>query len=196
MTSQEKKDLIQYINQSTNANTMFVSFDRGSQKDFVLQDFLLKQLKSGMFHYAMQKADLELGYEWYMERIIDHWFWGQLTIVHKPWNTRNGNEDLLIEKISEAEALTILLDIMHNKKSARWKNININDATDAIKSFLSYNQSESKCFYRVEPNFLYTCDDMVASGYTVLWYFEDQWNNLVLAIQTDESVDILLINGY
>ena len=96
---------------SVNSNTFWLSFDIADDESWEVSTFLIRQLKTGIFHFEMIKQDIERGWNIYSEWVLPK-VWKTPTFVQKPGNTWNGNTEIEFEEVSEERVKDLLVDLL------------------------------------------------------------------------------------
>ena len=200
--------LLDHLDKSTHSNTAWLDFPVSRSGSFDLEAFLLRQLRSGQFHFQLIKNDLERGWDRYVSKVFGK-TWETMIHLPNPGNVWNGNERLSIAPLTIEQVIARLYDLM-TKNVSEISGIGYAHAisegmsNNIIDDFLRHmqNTSHQLQFFQIEPDFLYTIDEYYASDHTHPGYFENNGKDFVLSIVLfgkegrAEDVKILMTNGY
>jgi len=193
--------LLDHLDTAANSSSFWIELGipRG---EFDLSTTLLAHLKSGSFHFQMVQADFTTGWGHYSETL-----WERTTekegVLQKPGNTWNGNENLTCESISFKTVEELLADLLagtkqHFSRSSLGTPLDQAKAEEMSKGLtemLKNNDAQVTAF-RLQTDFLHTVDEYESSGYIKLPYFETMGRDLAFAFKVEDSLYLLLTNGY
>ncbi len=201
--------LLDALDQVLNSNTAWLHFDVFETQYFELERFIVRQLRSGMFHLKLIENDLSRGWENLVSITYSKHWKDSPVILPIPGNSWNGKEQLTITEISEKKAGEYLTDLLtgddkwlpKRHKGPFLKKI---EAKKIIRDFLeplSPQPNKMVTFHLIEPDFLFSIEDYYESDYTQIGYFEQQGRDFVLAILTEDHnkdtsfLKVLMTNG-
>jgi len=202
--------LLDSLDKSVNSNTAWLHFGINSTKNFELQKFLLNQLRTDFFHFALCENDISRGWEHYVSIANSKNWKDTMIMLQKPGNTWNGNEHLTIEEITQDKTKDFIVDLLTGEqkyfsKSSLGTQLDKQTASFVFDNFVKHikgAKNKQAIFYNIKTDFLWTVEDYYASDYTKLGYFENSGRDLALGIllydkdmETSE-LKILLTNGY
>lgn len=204
--------LLDRLDKSANANTAWLQFELNAAAAFDIQAFLLAQLKTRHFHFALVKNDVIRGWENYMCVFYQEHPKHDIIRLLYPGTTWNGTTELKIKSIAPDLAKELIIDLLtgagkHFGKSLSGKQLNITEAERIVQDFmvcLKLENSRELTFFQIAPDFLWTVEESLREEYNspVLGYFENCNRDLALAILSKgkdgntRELNLLLTNGY
>lgn len=204
--------LVDLLDKSANANTAWLQFELNAAAAFDLHAFILAQLKSGHFHFALVKSDIIRGLENYVCLSYPKHPKHDIIRLLYPGTTWNGTTELKIESIATDLAKELIIDLLtgagkHFSKSPLGKQLNKIEAERIVQDFiecLKLNNSQELTFFQITPDFLWTAEESLSSDHDhpILGYFENDGRDLALGILINGKdsdtleLNILLTNGY
>lgn len=204
--------LLDSLDSCANANTAWLPFDLNSSPDFDIEAFLLTQLKSGQFHFALVKSDIIRNWDYYVRVSYPENPRQQEIRMLRPGTTWNGTTELTVQAIATGLAQELLTDLMtgagkHFSRSSATTRLNLAAAEKIVQDFINY-LSIDKCreltFFRISPDFLWPIETVLNEEEVShkLGYFEGYGTDLALGIcingkdSRPMALNILLVNGY
>jgi hypothetical protein len=201
--------LLDALDKTLNSNTAWLHFDIYEASLFELSRFLIKQLRSGMFHSKLVENDWNRGWENLVSITYSKHLKNQAIILPLPGNSWNGKEELTYTEISEKKVAEYLTDLLtgHDKwlpKRYVGSFLKKSEARKIIEAFLQPLRSQPNkmvSYYLIEPDFLFTIEDYYESDHTQVGYFEQQGKDFVFAIVTEDHneetyhMKLLMTNG-
>lgn len=189
-------NLIQSLNKATNADSMLISLNRIKGISDVTET-ILRHLKAGTFQHEMILEDFNRCYYNYIDRGFAE---NNTLYLPKAGLLYNGVDILEYQVISKHDFKTHLIDLMcigniYNQPYHRISKQTAHQLIDELFAQITLVHSDWTV-YLFKPNFLYTVSDAEDLGYTVQGYFEDWGRDLAIAIQIEEWIYVLLVNGY
>lgn len=207
----EIKILLDSLDKSANANTAWLHFDIDASTTFNIKQFLLKQLETGHFHFALVKSDIMRGREYYVHVIYPEHPKQNIIRLLRPGTTWNGKTELEIQSISIDRAKELIIDLLtgagkHFSGNPSGTQLNVIEAERIVQGFIKYVAANNKAltFFQISPDFLWTIDESFnpENDETRLGYFENYDRDLALGILMHGKetgtleLNILLTNGY
>lgn len=197
------QELLNKLDKSLNSSSLWLCFEEENVANYTISDFLLEKLKSGKFHQALVQSDCERGFENYVELLIEN-----DVLKRKVFSgtTYNGERNLVINAISEADARQYLIDLLtgngkYFSNKNRGKLISLEEAEILTNHFFRFFEpsKEKVLFYQVSPNFLWKVNE-IDESLAQLGFFEGHHKDFVLIIQNTKkqkiNLHILLTNGF
>lgn len=201
MNSEIIHKLLDKLDLAANSNSFWIDLGLPSGK-MELNEVLVQHLRTGNFHFELVKQDINRGWNNYSETVFPK-DQEQAILIQRPGNTWNGKEDISFEEISKATLSDRLTDLLTGKskyyrKSNLGTQLKDQEARVLISDFLKMLSTADKNWkaFLIRPDFLNEVDDYYTSGYIKLGYFENCGRDMALAFLVDESLYILLTNGY
>jgi len=202
--------LLDALDESMNAKTAWLEFSVGGGHDrFDLQFFLLRQLRAGYFHYELVEADLERGWDRYVNFLFPAKSKGVVWPLPKPGNVWNGKETLTITEVDFEMVERYLKDMLtktggYFSVAGHGTPLSMAETEQLVRDFFAETYPAANYHYRyftILPDFLRTEHESDASDYTLPGYFEAAGRDFVLVIvgyEGDEAdtVDVLMTGGY
>lgn len=195
-------NILDKLDKSANSNTFWLPFSISNDKEFELQEYLIKQLRTGRFHFEVVKQDIERGWNNYSEMVFPKNF-DTPAFVQVPGNVWNGKDKIEYEELTKESAKDFIIDLLtgeekHFSKSLLGKQIKPKEAQEVVGVFFSEIEEWFKNLriYNLKPDFLNKINNYYESDYIQLGYFENAGRDLALAFKSDHDLSILLTNGY
>lgn len=189
-------ELIQALTKSANANSMLVCLHM-IKGEVDIGKNILRHLKAGSFQHEVILEDFKRGYYNYVERCFTE---NNILCLPRAGLLYNGIDVLDYQEISRNDFKMHLIDLMcigniYNQPYHRISKQTVHLLIDELFVQITLVHSDWTV-YLFKPNFLYTVSDAEDLGYTVQGYFEDFGRDLAIAIQIEEWIYVLLVNGY
>lgn len=193
--------LLDALDTAANANAFWLEL--GTPKStFDLEQLLLQHLRTGNFHFELVKQDIRREWNNYVEVIFPQNA-DLPVLLPKPGNTWNGTETISSQALAADEVEALLMDLLTGQKkyftkSTAGSTLDWESASILVEEALEMLRLTDPDWraYRIATNFLNEVDDYYDSGYIKLGYFEGRGRDLALAFLLDDSLYILLTNGY
>ena len=190
------------LDSAVNSNTFWLSFNIADEDALEVSKFLIRQLRTGIFHFEMVKQDIERGWNTYSDWVLPK-DWETPTFVQRPGNTWNGNLVITSEEKSEEEIIDLLTDLLTGQQH-RFSRTGLGSPLTQEKAalvlyefFEEVRKSDSQwSAYDIQPDFLHKVNDTIEKDNTILPYFEDYGRDLALGFKIADQFHVLLTNGY
>lgn len=208
----EIKILLDCLDTSVNSNTAWLHFELSTGTALDLQAFLLSQLETGHFHFALVKNDIIRGWDNYVRISYPEHKNNDVIRLLYPGTTWNGKTELDLQPISLQLARELIIDLLtgarkHFSISPSGTQMSMVAAERIVQDFLKclmQNNSRELHFFQITPDFLWTVEESLREecNAPVLGYFENCNRDLALAILSKgkdgntRELNLLLANGY
>lgn len=189
--------LLSQLGKCANAQPMFLNFFMPKDTNDI-GEILLRNLKAGTFQHQFILFEFEHNeFPNYLDIAVNDKFTLFMPSVGELWN---GKEPLVCEPISRETFKRHLIDMLcggeiYTKPNQSTSLDNANQMIDDFFDEFTRKDTHWKVSW-VKPDFLYTVEQACDSGHIYQGYFENFGRDMAMAIQADNQIYLLLVNGY
>lgn len=193
--------LLDKLDTAVNSNSFWIELGLPSG-EFEIGKVLVQHLKTGNFHFELVKQDISRDWNNYSEMVFSKSL-DQIVLIPRPGNVWNGKEKINYQEIPRNTIYEHLFDLLTGKakyygKSSYGTQFTDEEADSLVVEVLEMltNLDKNWKAYLITPDFLNVVENYFDSGYIKLGYFENHGRDMSLAFLVDDSLYILLTNGY